>query len=101
MKNNNEKALKYDQKKLRWDLLPLEPIKEIVKVYTFGANKYSENTWQNLDDFENRYYAALLRHLTAWRMGEELDPESEIHHLAHCCWNSIALLWKVLRNKKD
>jgi len=28
-----------------------------------------------------------LRHLTAWWAGEDLDPESGLHHLAHaaCC----------------
>ena len=29
----------------------------------------------------------MQRHIWAWKQGEQIDPESEIHHLAHamCC----------------
>lgn len=30
-------GLKYDNGKLRWDLLPLDQVEKIVEVYTFGA----------------------------------------------------------------
>jgi hypothetical protein len=86
-------AKKYDNGKDRWDLLPLQPIREVVKVFTYGASKYGQDQWQKLDNFEDRYYAAALRHLSAWRLGEENDQESGLHHLAHCVWNIIALLW--------
>ena len=66
--NNNGR--KDDQGKLRWDLLPLDVVEKIVEVYTFGAEKYAPNSWQNLEDGRERYYAALLRHLCAWRKGE-------------------------------
>lgn len=32
--------------KLRWDLLPLAEIEDIVRVYTEGAKKYADNSWQ-------------------------------------------------------
>lgn len=37
-----EESFKNDYKddKLRWDLLPLDLIEEVVKVYHFGAKKY-------------------------------------------------------------
>lgn len=47
--------------KLRWDLLPLSLIKEVVKVFHFGAKKYSPNSWQNLENGYDRYKAALFR----------------------------------------
>lgn len=50
-------------KKLRWDLLPLEEIEDIVKVYTAGSIKYGDNNWQNLENGYQRYKAAMLRHL--------------------------------------
>lgn len=40
--------------KLRWDLLPLDLIEKIVEVFSFGAKKYSPNTWQKLPDGYNR-----------------------------------------------
>ncbi len=80
-------GVKYDAGKLRWDLLPMSAVEKIVAVMTFGAAKYGPNNWQALDDFESRYFAALERHLVAWRRGERIDPESGLPHLAHagCC----------------
>jgi hypothetical protein len=78
---------KDDNGKIRMDLIPMKAVQEIAKVLTFGADKYGSNNWQNVAPFESRYYAALLRHLTAWRAGEVLDPETGLAHLAHagCC----------------
>lgn len=78
---------KDDSEKLRYDLLPDRPIRDIVEVLTFGARKYAPNNWQKVPEWRSRYYAALQRHLVAWRMGERTDPESGLSHLAHaaCC----------------
>lgn len=84
---------KYDQGKLRWDLLPLNLIEKVVEIYTFGAEKYGANTWQNLEDGYNRYKAAMFRHLMEFEKGSVIDDESGCHHLAHMCWNSIAMLY--------
>ena len=80
-------GIKHDTGKLRWDLLPMSAIEKIVAVLSFGAAKYGANNWQALDDFESRYFAALERHLVAWRRGERIDSESGLPHLAHagCC----------------
>lgn len=86
-------GMKFDQGKLRWDLLPIEQVEEIVKVVTFGAKKYADNNWQIVPNAEERYYAALLRHLAQWRKGEAVDPETGIEHLAHAGCNIIFLLW--------
>lgn len=88
-------GLKNDFKdgKLRWDLLPLEEIEDIVKVYTEGAKKYSDNSWQNLDNGYQRYKAALLRHLVEYEKGTKIDEDTGCQHLAQVAWNAIALLW--------
>ena len=91
---------KHDQGKLRYDLLPPELTEAVVEVLTYGANKYADNGWQNLDDFENRYYAALQRHLQAWRKGETHDEESKLPHLAHVATNSLFLLWNDQQTNK-
>ena len=84
---------KYDQGKLRWDLLPLNLIEKVVEIYTFGAEKYGANTWQNLEDGYNRYKAAMFRHLMEFEKGNVIDDESGREHLAHMVWNSIAMLY--------
>lgn len=96
-------AIKNDRKdhKLRWELLPLPLMEDIVKVYTFGAEKYSANSWQNLDDGYNRYKAALFRHIVAYEKGEVLDKESNLPHLAHAAWNALAILYFSNKDNKQ
>ena len=94
-------GVKYDSGKPRMDLLQLEVEKEIAKVLTFGAEKYSPNGWQSVPNAESRYFAALLRHLTAWQSGEDHDAESGLSHLAHagCCLHF--LIFFDLKKKVD
>ena len=81
------KGVKYDSEKPRWELLSPRFIQEIVKVLTFGAKKYADDNWKHVKPFEDRYYGALMRHITAWRLGEKKDPETGLSRLAHagCC----------------
>lgn len=90
-------GIKHDDNKLQWRLLPIEPIEDIIRVLMFGAKKYAPNNWQKIETV--RYYDAAMRHLTAWRQGEHLDPESKLPHLAHagCCL--LFMAW-LERNKK-
>lgn len=78
---------KDDLGKLRMDLIPFGPLKDVAAVLTFGAEKYSDNNWQLVPDAVKRYESAMLRHFTAYKEGEENDPESGLPHLAHvtCC----------------
>ena len=79
--------------KLRWDLLPMEEIEDIVRVYHAGAKKYGPNKWQNLDNGFERYRAAAARHLMEYMKGERVDSDTGCFHLAQCAWNCIAMLW--------
>lgn len=91
---------KDDSEKLRYDLMPVEVEEEIVKVLTYGAKKYAENNWKYVERFEDRYYAALRRHIAAWRKGEKIDPESGLHHLAHAACCITFLLSKEIEDDK-
>ena len=84
---------KDDQGKARWDLVPWEDLERIVDVFSFGAKKYEPNNWKKVPDPHNRYFAAVMRHLTAWRKGEEIDPETGIPHLAHAGCSLLFLQW--------
>ncbi len=84
-------GVKDDQGKLRWDLMPWKAAEGLIKVLTFGAKKYSPNGWRTVPQAEERYTAALLRHLAAMQQGEVYDPESGLRHVDHCLCN-IAFL---------
>ncbi len=91
---------KHDQGKARWDLLPWGPVRQIVAVLTFGAKKYAPHNWQKVDNPRERYFAALHRHLVAWREGELLDPETKLPHLAHAACCVLFLMWFDDRKEK-
>lgn len=99
MTNTVGKKDDFKDHKLRWDLLPLQEIEEIVKVYTAGAKKYGDNSWQNLDNGYQRYKAAMLRHLLEYEKGNTFDDETKCHHLAAVAWNAIAMLYYDKHNK--
>lgn len=84
---------KYDAQKPRWDLLPLGPVEDVVRVLTHGAAKYSDNNWRYVPNAHDRYFAAAMRHLVAYRQGELLDPESGLPHLAHAVCCLLFLMW--------
>lgn len=78
---------KFDGDKLRFSLIPPQPLSDVNKVLEFGAKKYGANNWQKVDNAQERYFNAAMRHLLAWQSGELLDDESGLPHLAHaqCC----------------
>jgi hypothetical protein len=78
---------KFDGNKLEYGLLPPFALEATVDVLTFGAQKYERDNWKRVPDSKRRYFDAMERHIWAWKKGEQLDPESGKHHLAHamCC----------------
>lgn len=91
MQKEGKKNDKKDDK-TRWELMPLDCLEDIARVYTEGAKKYGDNTWQYLDNGYERYKGALLRHLYRAE-NETFDEETGCRHLAQVAWNAIALLW--------
>jgi deoxycytidylate deaminase len=84
--------LKFDQDKIRYDLVPPSFIKAIARVYTYGARKYKENNWQKTPTAEKSYMGAAMRHIEAWRAGEINDPDTGMNHLAHAATNLSFLI---------
>ena len=80
-------GIKHDGAKLRYDLVPPKALLWLATVLTFGAKKYAPDNWRTVPEARTRYYAALMRHIESWRMGEFLDEETGYPHLAHalCC----------------
>lgn len=96
-----KEGVKYDGDKLRYDLLPADALMELVKVYTMGAKKYSDNNWR-LGLKYTRVFAALMRHAWSWFLGSDKDYESGLHPLAHSAWCCLTLIsYSKTRNEFD
>ena len=76
-------------------------LEEVVRVGTFGAEKYSDHGWVHVVDGEARYTDAMLRHLIKEWMGEALDPDTDLCHAAQVAWNALARLELMLRSDRD
>ena len=79
-------ALKDGKDPLEYLVLSVFPGDAIV--LKLGAIKYGIRNWLKDKIKVSTYVAAILRHVTAWALGQDIDPESGQHHLYHvraCC----------------
>jgi hypothetical protein len=93
---------KDDSGKAAFFYLPWEALEDVAKVMEYGAKKYAPGNYQKGMD-HNRYFSALIRHMKDWWKGEDIDPESNLPHLAHaaCCVLMLLENWKMGRGKDD
>ena len=84
-------GMKYDGGKLRMSLVEPEFVTGLAEVLTYGSVKYTADSWQHLENAEERYRDALLRHLYAYLSGEVNDQESGLSHLKHISANVMFL----------
>ena len=91
-----------DKRRLAEMILDFAPeIKEVCKIWEFGANKYGKSNWKQLEDAEIRYTNALLRHMVAEETEGAYDEESKLLHAAHVAWNALARLHFILQDKVE
>jgi len=71
-----------------------EALWEVAQVSRYGKEKYettyAERNWTKVEDGEQRYLDAALRHITAHLTGQTYDLESGHPHLAHAAWSILA-----------
>jgi len=92
---------KYDEGKPDYSLLPVYGIEQMVKVLTFGKNKYEADNWRRGVE-TSRCVSAMERHIAAYKTGEDIDLESGIEHLAHVmCTCAFLMEFKFTHPEKD
>lgn len=84
-------AKRADSGKTQYDLIPPDPLQQIADVFTNGAVKYGERNWEGGMAY-SRVLNSMLRHVQAFRKGEDVDQESGLPHMAHVAANAIFLL---------
>jgi len=79
---SDARGLRFNDEKIRYDLIPPLAHRECAKVWTKGLDKYPENNWEKGMPW-SEVIASALRHLEAIRLGEDIDIESGLLHAAH------------------
>lgn len=97
---SGDPGAKFDAGKVRPSLIlnamPLA-ILAVAEVGTYGANKYSENGWKDVDNGIARYTDAMDRHRIKEGL-EVFDEDSNLRHAAQVAWNALARLELMLCN---
>lgn len=100
-KKLKETAVKFDNDKVDWMILPYDALEEIIKVMEFGARKYARGNFASGEGLEyTRVLNSLMRHILAFSRGEDLDPETGISHMAHAGCNVLFLLHYIKNPEK-
>lgn len=87
---------KDDSDKAPWSLLMrgcARGLAGVVRVLSFGARKYAEDSWQRVENAQVRYKDALYRHLHAIELGgnRAKDPETGLPEWYHVACNALFL----------
>lgn len=68
-------------KKVPLHCVPSVPLFEIGLAMMEGGRKYGAHNYRSMGVRMSVYYDAVMRHLIAWWEGEDIDPDSGLHHV--------------------
>jgi hypothetical protein len=72
-------------------LIPYCVEAELARAMEYGAKKYGRYNYTKGHDL-SALVAAARRHLSKYMNGEDIDPESGVHHLGHSMANMLMML---------
>jgi predicted membrane chloride channel (bestrophin family) len=79
----------------------MESIKAVAELMTKALEKYpNRDNWKNIDNGEERYLNALLRHLVEIQEGKEFDSETKLPHAYAVGANALFYLYHYLKRAK-
>jgi hypothetical protein len=68
-------------RKVSFSTVPCTVIAEVGLAMLEGARKYGRHNYRSAGVRASVYYDAVLRHLTQWWEGEDIDPDSGLSHI--------------------
>lgn len=97
-----DEGLRFNEGKLRYDLLPRFALKQVAAVLTKGAEKYAERNWERGMRW-SKVIASMSRHQADFESGEDFDPEDGMYHAAKIATNALFLVeyYKTHPEKDD
>lgn len=92
MTDNSQTGDRHNAGKLRWSLVDMDALEDMVRVLEFGAKKYADHNWKN--GLPNTAICeSMMRHMQAFLRGEDTDPESGLPHTGHILCNAMFLAY--------
>lgn len=96
LEEDADRGTKYDTNKTRYELLPPLALEGVSSVMTHGSHKYDKGTRTEDQNWRKgmrwgRLFGATMRHLWAFWRGEDIDPDSDLHHLDHAAADVMML----------
>ena len=80
-----------DEGKPRFSLIPADVLKEVAKVFTQGAKKYDDRNFEKGIPY-SELLDAMHRHWTDVACRTDIDPEWNLHHLAHLICDAMMMM---------
>lgn len=77
----NDPKQEAGEAKIPFAALPFAVLAEDAIAHGEGALKYGRHNWREGHVLASTYFAAAMRHLSAWFEGEDIDPDSGLSHL--------------------
>ena len=77
---------RFNDDKPDFSLIPFCTMEDEARVWMYGKKKYAAFNWAKGMDWSVPY-ACLMRHMSSWQKGEDIDKESGLPHLAHAMCN--------------
>ena len=96
----SEIGVKFDDDKIRMDLIPPELFQAVGEVLTAGAAKYGPRNWEKGLKY-SRCIGAILRHLVSFMSGEVMDPESGLPHIDCVIVNAMFISTSMRRGMDE
>lgn len=87
------------QTKYPMSLVPSTVLAELALAMFEGSRKYGAYNYRSIDIRMSIYYDAVFRHLISWFEGEDIDPDSGVHHVTKAISSLVVLRDGMINGK--
>lgn len=87
-------------KKVSLSVVPTAVLMEVSVAFLEGAAKYGRHNYREAGGRASIYYDATMRHLNKWwELGEDIDPDSKLHHITKAISSLMVLRDVMIQDK--
>lgn len=86
-------------KRFAFSVIPMQVIAGVGLAMLEGALKYGRHNYRAIGVRSSVYFDAALRHIVRWWEGEDIDPDSGLHHIDKCIASLVVLRDAIYMSK--